>query len=259
MKNSSHTSLCLMLGWCCVASLFGADESWSLTLCVRRMGEYKKQEEAARNLYKVKPKNPYFFWSVMSLVLQAIEGDPRLGQSVHLPLAQRKVAKMAVDGKMEQEQEVLLYILVLELREAWGEALEVLEGKLGAKLASSASYRTFHRTKRIEFQQKLGRWKEVAELAAKEIEEQPDQWGAYTNYLDAVRRLTESKDGEEEAEGLSKAEAADLVSRQQESHPKLRGPWLAQLELLSVLGQTSDSEVTKLTPRAIALNFSLHR
>jgi len=31
-----------------------------------RMGEYKKQEEAARNLYKVKPKNPYFFWSVMS-------------------------------------------------------------------------------------------------------------------------------------------------------------------------------------------------
>ena len=71
---------------------------------VYRMGEYKKQEEAARNLYKVKPKNPYFFWSVMSLVLQAIEGDPKLGQSVHLPLAQRKVAKMAVDGKMEQDQ-----------------------------------------------------------------------------------------------------------------------------------------------------------
>ena len=208
-----------------------------------RMGEYKKQEEAARNLYKVKPKNPYFFWSVMSLVLQAIEGDPKLGQSVHLPLAQRKVAKMAVDGKMEQEQEVLLYILVLDLREAWGEAVEVLEGKLGSKLASSASYRTFHRTKRIEFQQKLGRWKEVAELAAKEVEEQPDQWGAYTNYLDAVRRLTESK--EEGEAGLSKSEAVDLVRRQQESHPTLRGPWLAQLELLSVLGQSSDSEVTQ--------------
>jgi len=206
-----------------------------------RMGEYKKQEEAARNLYKVKPKNPYFFWSVMSLVLQAIEGDPKLGQSVHLPLAQRKVAKMALDGKMEQEQEVLLYILVLELREAWSEAVEVLEGKLGSKLASSASYRTFHRTKRIEFQQKLGRWREVAELAAKEVEEQPDQWAAYTNYLDAVKRLTESK---EEGGETMKSEAIDLVRRQQENHPTLRGPWLAQLELLSVLGQSSDSEVT---------------
>jgi len=207
-----------------------------------RMGEYKKQEEAARNLYKVKPKNPYFFWSVMSLVLQAIEGDPKLGQTVHLPLAQRKVAKMAADGKMEQEQEVLLYILVLELKGAWSEALEVLEGKLGAKLASSASYRTFYRTKRTEFLRKLGRWTEVAHLAAKEVEEQPDQWAAYTNYLGAIKRLTE-----EGGSGPSKSEAADLVKLQQEKHPALRGPWLAQLELLSTLGHSSDSEVTSLS------------
>ena len=237
MRSSSHISSCLMSGETDV-NLFSADAFDC------RMGEYKKQEEAARNLYKVKPKNPYFFWSVMSLVLQAIEGDPKLGQSVHLPLAQRKVAKMAVDGKMEQEQEVLLYILVLELREAWSEAVEVLEGKLGSKLASSASYRTFHRTKRIEFQQKLGRWREVAELAANEVEEQPDQWAAYTNYLDAVRRLSESK---EEGGEKMESEAIDLVRRQQENHPTLRGPWLAQLELLSVLGQSSDSEVTKVT------------
>jgi hypothetical protein len=37
--------------------------------------EYKKQV-AARSLYQVKPKNPYFFWSVMSLVLQAMERSP---------------------------------------------------------------------------------------------------------------------------------------------------------------------------------------
>merc|ERR1712130_435583 len=140
--------------------------------------------------------------------------------AVHLPLAQRKVAKMAVDGKMEQEQEVLLYILVLELREAWSEALEVLEGKLGSKLASSASYRTFHRTKRIEFLQKLGRWREVAELASKEVEEQPDQWAAYTNYLETVRRLTEESKDEENGGGEKmESEATDLVRRQQKNHP----------------------------------------
>merc|ERR1711971_117882 len=49
---------------------------------------------------------------------------------------------------------------------------------------------------------------------------------------------------EEEMTSLLRSEAIDLVRKQQESHPMLRGPWLAQLELLSVLGQSSDSEVT---------------
>ena len=35
-----------------------------------RLGQYKKQQLAAMNLYKAKPKNPYYFWSVMSVVLQ---------------------------------------------------------------------------------------------------------------------------------------------------------------------------------------------
>jgi leucyl aminopeptidase len=93
----------------------------------------------------------------------------------------------------------------------------------------------------------------VAELASKEVEEQPDQWAAYTNYLEAVRRLTEESKEEENGEKME-SEATDLVKRQQESHPMLRGPWLAQLELLSVMGQASDSEVSpKLS--MLGLNF----
>lgn len=37
-----------------------------------RVGFYKKQQQTALQLYKVKPKNPYYFWAVMSVVLQAI-------------------------------------------------------------------------------------------------------------------------------------------------------------------------------------------
>lgn len=209
-----------------------------------RVGEYKKQEEAARNLYKAKPKNPYFFWSVMSLVLQATEGDARLGQAVHLPLAHRKVAKMAADGKMDQEQEVLLFLLVLELREAWAEGLEVLEGAMGEKLAKSASYRTFCRSKRLEFLKALGRWEEVARLAREEVEGAPDQWAAYTHYLTAVRRLGE---GEGAApEGLTRGAAVELVRHQQEEHGGLRGPWLAELELVAVLGEESEASAPAL-------------
>ncbi|KAJ7387844.1 N-alpha-acetyltransferase 25, NatB auxiliary subunit, partial [Desmophyllum pertusum] len=35
-----------------------------------RIGDYKKQQQAAMNLYKLFSKNPYYFWAVMSIVMQ---------------------------------------------------------------------------------------------------------------------------------------------------------------------------------------------
>ena len=35
-----------------------------------RVGDYKKQQLTAMQLYKLKPKNPYYFWAVMSIVMQ---------------------------------------------------------------------------------------------------------------------------------------------------------------------------------------------
>lgn len=35
-----------------------------------RLDDYKKQQDVGMALYKLIPKNPYFFWSVMSLYLQ---------------------------------------------------------------------------------------------------------------------------------------------------------------------------------------------
>lgn len=81
-----------------------------------RMGYYKKQQQAAMALYKARPKNPYYFWAVMSIVLQALTGDDKMAQAVTLPLAERMVAKMEKEKKMEQEQETLLYLMVLELQ-----------------------------------------------------------------------------------------------------------------------------------------------
>jgi len=36
-----------------------------------RLGNYKRQQQIASSLYKAKPKSPYYFWAVMSVVLQA--------------------------------------------------------------------------------------------------------------------------------------------------------------------------------------------
>ncbi|XP_015778829.1 PREDICTED: N-alpha-acetyltransferase 25, NatB auxiliary subunit-like [Acropora digitifera] len=37
-----------------------------------RIGEYKKQQQAALSLYKQFSKNPYYFWAVMSIVMQVL-------------------------------------------------------------------------------------------------------------------------------------------------------------------------------------------
>ena len=40
-----------------------------------RVGAYKKQQSAAMALYKLKAKTPYYFWAVMSAVLQVEKVD----------------------------------------------------------------------------------------------------------------------------------------------------------------------------------------
>lgn len=35
-----------------------------------RISEFKLQQQSAMTLYKQKPKNPYYCWAVMSIVLQ---------------------------------------------------------------------------------------------------------------------------------------------------------------------------------------------
>ena len=91
-----------------------------------RVGAYKKQQTAAMALYKLKAKTPYYFWAVMSVVLQAkASEDEKTANSVILPLAERMIAKIEKDGKMDQEQETRLYLMVLEMQQKYNQALQV--------------------------------------------------------------------------------------------------------------------------------------
>jgi len=210
-----------------------------------RMGQYKKQKVAAMNLYKARPKNPYYFWSVMSVVLEALEGgDEKLSQNVLLPLAQTMVEKIEKEGRMEQEQETLLYLMILELRNDWQGGINVINGPLGKKLEQAATYITLCRNKRLDFQQKVGNWEEVSRLARNELLEQPDQWAVYQSYITAVLLLQstncpDQQEGEYHLEpdriDRTAREAQQLVGQLQSRHSELRGPFLGELELISRL------------------------
>lgn len=58
-----------------------------------RLGDYKRQQQTALALYKLKSKNPYYFWAVMSVVMQAVSADDKLAKQVILPLAERMVSR----------------------------------------------------------------------------------------------------------------------------------------------------------------------
>lgn len=124
-----------------------------------RIGDFKLQQQAALNLYKLKPKNPYYCWAVMSVIQQAKRGQGEkdlVKRSVLLSLAERMIDKLISENKLEAEQEVQLYLIVLELQNKYEEALKIFNGPLGAKLVCGTVG-----LYKLPYLVKLNKWKDV--------------------------------------------------------------------------------------------------
>lgn len=181
-----------------------------------RLGDYKKQQQTALALYKLKPKNPYYFWAVMSIVMQAIHVDEKLAKGVTLPLAERMVLKLIKEGKMEAEQEVQLYLMILELQGKSEEMLNVLSGPLASHLSSVSQHKA-------ALLLKLERFSEAANAYKELISENVDNWTYYQDYLLAALKCQKP---EECLNFFNK-----IITT---SEKKFRGPYLAKFELLKL-------------------------
>lgn len=141
----------------------GNDEILSqLFMAHVRVNDFKSQQIVALQLYKAKQKNPYYFWAVMSIVLQALRGpeskDKAKSKSLLL-LAQRMVDKM-IDGKqIEAEQEVQLYLNILEHQEKYEETLKFLDSDVCQQHFPGAPI-----TIKIELLKKLQQWNQLKEI-----------------------------------------------------------------------------------------------
>nr|XP_031835022.1 N-alpha-acetyltransferase 25, NatB auxiliary subunit [Nomia melanderi]XP_031835023.1 N-alpha-acetyltransferase 25, NatB auxiliary subunit [Nomia melanderi]XP_031835024.1 N-alpha-acetyltransferase 25, NatB auxiliary subunit [Nomia melanderi] len=178
-----------------------------------RLGDYKKQQQTAFALYKLKPKNPYYFWAVMSIVMQAIHADEILAKTVILPLAERMVVKIIEEGKMEAEQEVQLYLMILKLQDKSDEMLNVLSGPLALHLSPIPQCKA-------ALLSKLERFSEAASAYKELISENTDNWAYYQDYLFAALKFQKP---EECLDFFDK-----IIST---SEKKVRAPYLAKLEL----------------------------
>uniref|UniRef100_A0A8C1BPX2 N-alpha-acetyltransferase 25, NatB auxiliary subunit n=1 Tax=Cyprinus carpio carpio TaxID=630221 RepID=A0A8C1BPX2_CYPCA len=214
-----------------------------LFMAYARVGEYKKMQQAGMALYKIVPKNPYYFWSVMSLVMQSISAqDEKLSQTMFLPLAERMVEKMVKEEKIEAEAEVQLYFMILERLGKYVEALEVVQGPLGGEEKTLCSS------------------KENSGLfPLPEMRSIPDDWQFYLLYFDSLFHLidqswTPPQEGAHSAEGEVHASTAqalsfmeDRIATEEAKESKhLRGPYLARLELIRRLRERSCPEAQQL-------------
>ncbi|XP_066272449.1 N-alpha-acetyltransferase 25, NatB auxiliary subunit-like isoform X2 [Branchiostoma lanceolatum] len=218
-----------------------------------RLGEYKKQQQTGMALYKVVPKNPYYFWSVMSIVMQALTTeDEKLSQKMFLPLAERMVEKMAKDMKIEAEAEVRLYLMILEKQKKYEEALEVVVGPLGSKLISEIELQSL---KQAELYVQLEDWPKANAKYRKLLLTNPDNWLWYIHYFNSLFHLVNSGWTPSEADEGSSTDvitgtvdmAIAFVEERVEDELKngkrlQRGPFLARMELLKRLTERGNQE-----------------
>lgn len=222
-----------------------------------RIGAYKKQQSAAMALYKLKAKTPYYFWAVMSIVLQAKSSDDeKTANSIILPLAERMIAKMHKEGKMDQEQECRLYLMVLEMQQKYKEALEILHGPLGQALENTTSFLYYPITSKLTYQKKLENWGHVNLLAKDILQKYPDQWDVYLDYITSIFRLVDAANSDlPENVDSSVQEAVSFITFQKDNNSKCRGPYLAQIELHSRLLARRDANAKQSKSNKIQIFF----
>ncbi|XP_070505288.1 phagocyte signaling-impaired protein [Chironomus tepperi] len=188
-----------------------------------RVNDYKSQQTVALQLFKAKPKNPYYFWAVMSVVLQALRGSESKDKQkakVLLSLAQKMIDKIIKEDKIEAEQEVQLYLSILEYQEKYEEALEFLQSKVCIDKFPGAPI-----TIKIEIYKKLKKWKDLMSLSQELLQEDPDRWDYYQDYLLACFELV--KEGDNSVIDLS----FNFINNILKSNSKVRGPYLARIEM----------------------------
>lgn len=124
-----------------------------------RVGDFQGQQTVAMQLYKLKPKNPYYFWATMSVVLKALRGpeskDP-VKSKLMMSLAQRMIDKQIAENKLDAEQEAQLYLSVLNYQSKYAEALDFMDSDLGKSLYPGAPV-----TLRIDLLKNMQRWPEL--------------------------------------------------------------------------------------------------
>ncbi|XP_052801736.1 N-alpha-acetyltransferase 25, NatB auxiliary subunit-like [Mya arenaria] len=210
----------------------------ALFMAYVRLGDYKKQQQTAMALHKLKPqKNPYYFWAVMSIVMQAHSSPHDLAQKMFLPLAERMTKKFVEDDKIEAEAEVQMYLIILELLGRWQEAVNVLNSPIADRLVSELNVKEI---KEAELYTHMEDWTRTNQAYRKLISKDVDNVGWWKEYICSMVQLSATNTETSGNDVDNTAEKALEFIVECREVPRSRGPYLAHLELILQCQQHSD-------------------
>nr|XP_054748094.1 N-alpha-acetyltransferase 25, NatB auxiliary subunit-like [Lytechinus pictus] len=233
-----------------------------LFMALVRVGNCKRQQQVAMGLYKVFPKNPYYFWGVMSVVMQGLTSvDTKLASSMYFPLSEKMIERMVKENKLDAEAEVILYLMVLDYLGKNEKAIEILDGPLGKLMSSEIDGVDI---RKAELFWKMEKWAETNSAYRSLLLRQPDNWFFYEQYFTSSFKLIDSSwsPPEDEKEKFKLGQVDHTVEmmvsfiqeqiNNEEAKSKnsgdagvgrlLRGPYLARLELIQLLTNRGASD-----------------
>ncbi|XP_061359920.1 N-terminal acetyltransferase B complex auxiliary subunit NAA25 [Gastrolobium bilobum] len=144
--------------------------------CYVREYSFVKQQQTAIKMYKLVGEERFLLWAVCSIQLQVLcdNGGDKL-----LLLAEGLLKKHVASHSLHEPEALMVYISILERQAKFGDALEILSGKLGSLLMIEVD--------KLRMQGRLlakaGDYTAAADIFHKILESCPDDWECFLHYL----------------------------------------------------------------------------
>ncbi|CAK9164142.1 unnamed protein product [Ilex paraguariensis] len=144
--------------------------------CYVREYSFVKQQQIAIKMYKIVGEERFLLWAVCSIQLQVFCGS---GGEKLLLLAEGLLKKHIASQNLHEPEALIVYISLLEQQSKYGDALEVLSGKLGSLIMIEVD--------RLRIQGRIlaraGDFTAAADIFQKVLELCPDDWECFQQYL----------------------------------------------------------------------------
>uniref|UniRef100_A0A158R648 N-terminal acetyltransferase B complex subunit MDM20 homolog n=1 Tax=Syphacia muris TaxID=451379 RepID=A0A158R648_9BILA len=238
-----------------------------------RIRNYQLQKKTALTLYKEFPRNPYYFWSVMSVVMLGM-ADPSLAKTMYFPLAEKMIRKM-IDSNLIQAEagfvyslstECDLYALVLQQSGKYEESVNFLESFerhifllfiifCGIEVTFAGNlddplYKRFSQQPKglllyriLNLHSLAENYATVFQKCLDAVKEMPDDWHIWEGMLNAAfRRMKQETCTNEEKNTLIEKMVEKVLSvinsdAVYDGKRRVRGPYIARLALIERLFQ----------------------
>ncbi|XP_020221131.1 N-terminal acetyltransferase B complex auxiliary subunit NAA25 [Cajanus cajan] len=144
--------------------------------CYVREYSFVKQQQTAIKMYKLVGEERFLLWAVCSIQLQVLCGN---GEDKLLFLAEGLLKKHVASHSLHEPEALMIYISLLDRQAKFGDALEILSGKLGSLLMIEVDKLRMHG----RLLARAGDYTAAADIYHKILESCPDDWECFLHYL----------------------------------------------------------------------------